>query len=347
MGRGPTELYHEPMDDAYVDGTLTCLKPSTIQNHISTEFPLVLNIEPTNACNLRCTYCPRDKAVLRQGTNYLSVELFRKIIDEACEYNQLIMLNLHKDGEPLMHKKLPEMVAYAKRKNVARTIHLNTNGTLLGTRVGRELLDAGIDDITVSVDAAFPETYHKLKKSRKFDALNRAVESFIEHRDKVGAETFIRVKIMEFAQVTDLEIKAFHDRWQGIADHVQVTGVHDWGGAIENLAITDESSPVRYPCALLWYALAVNSNGKVSICNVDWDYSGVVGDIYEKTLHEIWNDFRIRKIRWTHLNSRWAYAPVCDQCVVWVSAGDQKHFFESRPEFLEPVAQGLRKNERE
>ena len=85
MGRGPTELYHEPMDDAYVDGTLTCLKPSTIQNHISTEFPLVLNIEPTNACNLRCICCPRDKAVLRQGTNYLSVELFRKIIDEACE----------------------------------------------------------------------------------------------------------------------------------------------------------------------------------------------------------------------------------------------------------------------
>ena len=53
MGRGPSNQYHEPINEAYVEGSLTCLKPETIKRLINTDFPLVLNIEPTNACNLR------------------------------------------------------------------------------------------------------------------------------------------------------------------------------------------------------------------------------------------------------------------------------------------------------
>lgn len=121
----------------------------------------------------------------------------------------------------------------------------------------------------------------KLKQHRGFNALNDNIRSFIEYRDKIGAITTIRVKIMEFNQISDDEIEAFHDTWEGIADQVQVTGVHDWNGAINNLTVTDETSPYRYPCALLWYALAVNSNGDVSTCNVDWNYSGVVGNIHK------------------------------------------------------------------
>ena len=142
------------------------------------------------------------------------------------------------------------------------------------------------------------------------------------------------VKIMEFDLVTPFEIKAFHDRWEGIADQVQVTGVHDWSGAINDLTITDETSSVRFPCALLWYALAINSNGKVSICNVDWDYSGEVGDIHINSINKIWNDAPIKKIRKAHLESRWDYVPVCNSCVVWTSVGNIKPYLLTRQEFI-------------
>ena len=334
MGRGQSIQYHKPIHEDYVDGSLTCLKPEIIKKHINNHFPLVLNIEPTNACNLSCTFCPREKTVQQQGTNYLSMKTFKKIIDEINEDNRLIMLNLHKDGEPLLNKELPEMVAYAKEKNIAKVIHLNTNGTLLNTPRGKQLLEAGIDDITISIDAAFAETYQKLKQRRGFNVLNDNIQSFIEYRDKIGAITTIRVKIMEFNQINDDEIEAFHDRWEGIADQVQVTGVHDWNGAINNLTVTDETSPYRYPCALLWYALAINSNGDVSTCNVDWNYSGVVGNIHKKCLRSIWQDLPIRKIRQAHLNSQWNYVPVCNKCVVWVSVGDMKEYLETRLEFI-------------
>lgn len=334
MGRGPSIKYHQMMNEDYVEGTLTCLTSATIKERINTDFPLVLNIEPTNVCNQSCYYCPRERMVQKNGIHHLPFDTYKRIIDEASEYHQLIMLNLHKDGEPLLHKQLPEMVEYAKNRRVAKTIHLNTNGTLLNTNRGKELLGAGIDDITVSIDAAFPDSYRKLKGSDKLDDLNRDIDSFIEYRDKIGADTFIRVKIMEFDGVGGDEIDAFVNKWTGVADQVQVTGVHNWSGAIEHLKITDEMGTVRYPCALLWYALAVNSNGIVSICNVDWDYSGAVGDIHKSSLHHVWNDLPLRRIRRSHMNAMWKEVSVCGLCAVWTSTDNLEDFFLLHPEFF-------------
>ncbi len=268
-----------------------------------------------------------------QGKHYLSLEDFKKIIDQVGN-NKLIMLNLHKDGEPLLHKKLPEMVGYAKEKDAAHIIHLNTNGILLNTAAGKGIIEQGIDDITVSIDAAHEETYQRLKRIKGLSKLEDNVKRILEYRDKLNGSTTIRVKIMEFEGIEQDEISVFHDRWQGIADEVQVTGAHSWSGAIENIGITDEQSEVRYPCALLWYMLAVNSNGKVSVCNVDWDYSGVVGNVYEQSIKEIWNSAALRNIRKAHLDGIWSTPPVCKDCVVWVSVGDMKEFLLGRREFI-------------
>ena len=334
MGKGPSEIFHHQLHEDYVEGTLTCLKPETIKKKINTDFPLVLNIEPTNACNLKCIFCAREKSVERQGINHLPLDMYKGIIDEISEHKQLIMLNLHKDGEPMLHKELPEMIRYAKKKNAAKIVRFNTNGTLTGTNKGRAVLDAGVDDVTISIDAAFPETYYRLKRSHGFDELLRNIESFIEYRNRINASTNIRVKIIEFDQVPKEEIEAFHTRWQDIADQVQVTGIHNWSDAIKNIRTTDESSSTRYPCALLWYALAVNSNGLVSVCNVDWDYSGVVGDINEQALHTIWNNQKMKTIRRSHLNGDWPFIKVCEKCIVWVSVGDMADYLKTREEFV-------------
>lgn len=334
MGRGPTPTYYQSMNASYVEGTLTCLKPEVIKDRITPEFPLVLNIEPTNACNLKCFCCPRERMIAAQGVNHLPFETFRRIIDEASGYPRLIMLNLHKDGEPLLHKKLPEMIAYAKARDVAETIHLNTNGTLLGTDAGHRLLEAGIDDVTISVDAARSDTWTRIKGSDDFHTLVQNIHAFIALRDRISAPTHIRVKIMEFEGVSVEEINEFRRQWETVADEVQVTGVHDWSGAIKGLSITDETSVRRYPCALLWYTLAVNSNGKVSVCNVDWNYSGVVGHVDAHSLHHIWNGTTIRRIRRAHLESQFTDPEVCERCVVWTSVGDIHDHLSKRTEFL-------------
>ncbi len=331
MGRGPTKDYYRAMNENFVEGSLTCLKPEVIERRITTEFPLVLNIEPTNSCNAKCCYCPNGEVIKNQGVNFLKINYFKKIIDQIKQH-KLLMLNFHKDGEPLLHRNLPDMVAYAKEKNAAEVIHLNTNGIMINTKIGRGIIERGIDDITVSVDAASERTYQRLKGITGLSKLNESIEKAINYRDKINSRTKIRVKIMEFDDVCRDEIDMFCKKWTGIADDVQVTGIHNWSGAVD-VIITDEKAEHRYPCALLWYMLAINSNGEVSVCNVDWDYSGVVGNIRSQSIKVIWNSESIKSIRRAHLKGKWDCPQVCRECVVWVSVGDMKDYLLSRAEF--------------
>ena len=150
------------------------------------------------------------------------------------------MLNLHKDGESFLHPRFFDMVRYAKKKDVAKTIHMNTNAVCWTDRVIDELLDSGIDDITVSLDAARPETFKKHKGVDRLEKIEKKVRRFFEKRDKLGLiRPFVRVKIMEFEEITKEEIKEFFDKWKDAADAVQVTGIHSWSGAIKDIKVTD------------------------------------------------------------------------------------------------------------
>ncbi len=71
MGRGPTKDYYRVMNENFVEGSLTCLKPEVVERRITTEFPLVLNVEPTNSCNAKCCYCTNGEVVKNQGVNFL------------------------------------------------------------------------------------------------------------------------------------------------------------------------------------------------------------------------------------------------------------------------------------
>jgi radical SAM protein with 4Fe4S-binding SPASM domain len=80
--------------------------------------------------------------------------------------------------------------------------------------------------------------------------------------------------------------------------------------------------------------MAINSNGKVSTCNVDWDYSGVVGDIHKQRIKDIWNGKQIKRFRKYQLERIWNNPLCCEKCVVWVSTGNIWSFLKSRKEFI-------------
>ena len=125
MGRGPTKEYHKNMNPAYLEGTLTCLNQEYIKNNINKEFPLILNIEPTNHCNLDCYLCARAKAIElgKKKLGNMEFKLYKKIINECSNHQKLLMLNFHKDGESLLHPRIYDMIRYAKIMDVAETIH--------------------------------------------------------------------------------------------------------------------------------------------------------------------------------------------------------------------------------
>lgn len=112
------------------------------------EFPMHLDIESTNRCNLQCTFCDRQRTVSENQFGDMDMNLYKKIIDEGAR-NNLWGIKLSYRGEPLLHPHIVQMVAYAKQKGIL-DVYFNTNGMLLNERMSSNLIEAGLDRISIS-----------------------------------------------------------------------------------------------------------------------------------------------------------------------------------------------------
>jgi radical SAM protein with 4Fe4S-binding SPASM domain len=119
--------------------------------------PVEVYIEPTNRCNERCVICPRT-FFEREAPADLDLDRFVAVLDQFPGVERVA---LHGIGEPLLARDLPAMVAEAHRRG-ARVL-FNTNAIALSARMARRLIDAGLDELRVSMDAADPRTYRRLR----------------------------------------------------------------------------------------------------------------------------------------------------------------------------------------
>jgi len=295
MAKGPTAQYHKQLHPLYELGSMTCMKPQVVEKLYDPNFPLVLNIENTNGCNLECTFCPRPTNI-----RTMTLEHFKKLIDE-CPSGR-VMLNLHKDGETLIHPQVNEMVEYAMKSGKFNTVHMNTNAVLL------DRLTTKIDDLTVSLDANNRKEFLKLKQRDEFVRVVHNTDNYIIAH---AHDTNIRVKTVETEDTSAEQLDTFVDRWGKFA---QITGVHSWSGAID-IGVTDPMQDLRFPCPILWYAMAVNADHTVSACNVDWNHSLILGNTDVDDLSTIWKGKALADLREKHKHG--VYPGACKECTIW------------------------------
>src|SRR5216683_1761842 len=150
---------------------------------IAEQEPVCLYLETTNRCNLLCETCPRTFEDLEPPAD-MSWELFTRIVDQFPDIARAV---LHGVGEPMMVKALPRMIRYLKERGTF--VLFNTNGTLLTERKGRELIDSGLDELRVSLDAAEPAAFKLVRGRDMFHRIVRNVRAFRAVQREVGAAT--------------------------------------------------------------------------------------------------------------------------------------------------------------
>src|SRR6266545_4150951 len=143
--------------------------------------PVCLYLETTNRCNLLCTTCPRTFEALEPPGD-MSWALFTSIIDQ---FPRIARVVLHGVGEPMMVRALPRMIRYLKDRG--SYVLFNTNGTLLSEKKGRELIDSGLDELRVSLDAAEPEAFKLVRGRDLFGRIVKKVKAFTTLQQKLGA----------------------------------------------------------------------------------------------------------------------------------------------------------------
>ncbi len=112
-------------------------------------------IEPTNACNLECRTCVRN--VWNEPIGQMSSKTFDRILEGLKKFSPKPTVFFGGFGEPLAHPAIAEMVGQVKA--LGGSTELITNGTLLTRETSRQLIEAGLDKLWVSLDGAKPESY--------------------------------------------------------------------------------------------------------------------------------------------------------------------------------------------
>ena len=144
--------------------------------------PVCLYLETTNRCNLLCTTCPRTFEALEPPAD-MSWDLFTRIVDQ---FPQIARVVLHGVGEPMMVRALPRMIRYLKDRGTY--VLFNTNGTLLTPRKGQELIDSGLDELRVSLDAAEPRAFKLVRGRDMFARIVRNVRTFRAMQHELAVE---------------------------------------------------------------------------------------------------------------------------------------------------------------
>lgn len=269
---------------------------------IVNDFPLHIDIESTNACNLRCTMCPRN--FMTEKIGYIEWDLFQKIIDEGARH-RLPSIKLNYRGEPLLHPQLTEMVFYAKKKGIIE-VQFNTNGLTLNEKKIEELIDSGLDRIIFSIDGATKKTYEMIRTGSNYERVANNVKTLVKMRNKKGSKRpLVRVQMVKMKE-NDHELQDFLRMWIPIANRVAVntkwepTGIQ---GEVEH-----------FPCPQIWQRLMVCWDGEARMCCGDWQGEIVLGDVKESSIYELWHGEKLNKIRALHSEGRFNEMPVCLKC---------------------------------
>ena len=142
--------------------------------------PVCLYLETTNRCNLLCTTCPRTFEELEPPAD-MSWQLFCSIVDQIPNLARAV---LHGVGEPMLVKNLPRMVRYLKDRGTY--VLFNTNGTVLNEKNGRALIEAELDELRVSFDAANAESYKTIRGKNYFNRILKNVRAFRDLQEREG-----------------------------------------------------------------------------------------------------------------------------------------------------------------
>lgn len=128
---------------------------NSIRLHRSLQHLAKMYIEPTNRCNITCRTCMRN--TWDEPLGMMSDETFGRILDGLRALASKPLVMFAGIGEPLFHPRTVEMVAQVHA--LGCPVELTTNGTLLTPKRARQLVDAGLDVLWVSLDGATPESY--------------------------------------------------------------------------------------------------------------------------------------------------------------------------------------------
>lgn len=304
--------------------------------------PLFLHIEPTGACNLKCTMCPRTASITRE-LRHMKFETFKMI----CDAVDPIFIAFVGFGEPLLNPAILDMVRYSFKKGI--TARISSNATMLNAGRSRDIIRTGLQQIWFSVDSPGKDNFEKIRAGADFEDTMAGLKEFMTIRKEEQSGIVVTVNftitkdnvhevpaMVRFCH-DELKIKPTFARGYGydiaeqqaralrntpeiqqhLEDGVRAAEGCRWRDVARNLKtiIHDLRFPLdgQGPCYFPYYVVAVAWDGKVSPCCLFYDYQMSLGHVTEKSFSEIWNGKGYQRFR-MKLKTHRRDISICNTC---------------------------------
>lgn len=307
-----------------IDGQTPGGKRNCLAKALPLETPYLVQIFPVYGCNFKCNYCihstKKDTRGYVSNAAIMDLGLYKKCIDDLVEFPQKVkMLRFAGTGEPLLHKNIVEMIAYANEKGVTDNIDIVTNGTLLTQSMADGLINAGLTKLRISIQGLNSKKYEDISHIRiDFKEFIDNLRYFYENKKK----TKVYIKVIDCALEKDEEEK-FFEIFGDICDEIAVEHLFPAVHQIDYDAMyRDESKELPQNginvseaevCPQPFYLMQINPDGKVVPCCSMQD-NPIVGDCTKKSLYDIWHSTVFNMLRRNQLiNNKTVYTG-CKDC---------------------------------
>ena len=288
-------------------------------------FPQEIHLESHSGCNSSCTICPRQDMTRYQGD--MARELFLKAVRET-KGKQLKYIHFHLNGEPMLMDidELCWRINFAREMNPIENekgepkLCFFTNGSLLTEYRADMVLDSELDIIVISIDGGNKQDYEKIRLGLNFEIVIDNVRNLVEKRNKSGKKLWIQTAIIPQRDNQNSISEYFRLFGKEICvDDCGGSGVQNIGGLIKNadeLILKDQymGGNINAPCWRVFLDLSICADGKAVTCCQDVRAMGVIGDLNEETVEEIWHGERMTQIRDNFVYGRKSVIPFCKDC---------------------------------
>jgi MoaA/NifB/PqqE/SkfB family radical SAM enzyme len=262
---------------------------------------LTIDIEPTNRCNAKCNFCPRDQTP-HQGL--MTPEVFAASLGRAVEFRAEVerltgdrsmanLLSLCGLGEPLLNKHVADMCAQGTAEGFS--VGISSNGALLDERRGTALLDAGLKRIFLNIGDR-DEDYEAVYQL-PFEKVVTNVDRFLEMAEgrcdvwivlvdyRRDREHVARMREFWGARGVTL-FQDFEIMNRGGAlyvDHMQYETYPQLAEAKHTLAARG-GTPL---CGAPFGYLFIGWDGQYYLCCSDWKKEVPLGSVFEKSFVDV------------------------------------------------------------
>ena len=315
-----------------VSNALKCYMSYALGRFGSVRFhsPLFVSVEPAAVCQLRCPACPvglrhLDVSTSRDLERTMSLDIWHRVLSQIRD--TAFIVQFYFQGEPLLNKNLPQMIAEAHEAGLYTIV--STNAQALTPEWAEALVQAGLNRIIVSMDGLSDESYNAYRVGGSLEKTKAALrylrDSKSRHLD-ISRYPIIELQVLRL-KTNEHEWVQFKREYKRLgADRLVFKTAQLYDYASGHPLMPSNPRYSRYilgsdgsyhrrklskRCFRVWSGAVVTTSGEVLPCCYDKAHAYAYGNITERPLAELFSSEKAQAFR----RAAWKEQPdICKEC---------------------------------